>query len=113
MEDDCREFCVDLLPCRVDFYFCHNARIEKENVTNVFAKVSWYMKYSERYKYGKALQMFTSKTFMSSVRNCFVPVQKIHSRFTKGVCGKDLMGICPISRRILSDNDSWWSTKLK
>ena len=106
MEDDCREFCVDFLPCRVDFYFCHNARIEEENVTSIFAKVSWYMQYSERYKYGRALQMFYSNKFMSSERNCFVPVQKIHSRFTKGVCGKDLMCICPIPRRILSDNDS-------
>lgn len=106
MEDDCGEFCVDLLPCRVDFYFFHNARIEEKNVTSVSAQVSWYMQYPERYKYGRALQMFYSNRFMSSERNCFVPVQKIHSRFTKGVCGKDLMCICPISLRILSDNDS-------
>ena len=38
MEDDCREFFVDLLPCRVDFYFCHNARIEEEKCYQCICK---------------------------------------------------------------------------
>lgn len=96
---------LDLRPCRVDFYFSHTVLIEKKYITNVFAKVSWYKEYSERFKYGNALQMWHSNKFESLVNNCFIPIQKIHSRFSKGLTGvgKDLMCICPIPRRVLSD----------
>ena len=94
-----------LLPCRVDFYFSHTALIEGKSITNIFAKVSWYKEYSDRYKYGSALQMFLSNRFEVQGFNCFIPVQKIHSRFSKGMSGNELMCVCPIPRRVLSDND--------
>lgn len=96
---------LDLRPCRVAFYFSHTVLIEKKYIINVFAKVSWYKEYSERFKYGNALQMWHSNKFESLVNNCFIPIQKIHSRFSKGLTGvgKDLMCICPIPRRVLSD----------
>lgn len=98
---------MDLRPCRVDFYFSHTAKIQGNCVTNIFAKVSWYKEFSERYKYGNALQMWHCDKFEANGQNCFLPVQKIHSRFSKGITGesKDLMCVCPIPRRILSDND--------
>lgn len=98
---------LDLHPCRVKFYFSHTAIIEGKSITNIFAKVSWYKKYSDRYKYGSALQMWHNDKFESDERGCFLPVQKIHSRFAKGITGesKDLMCICPVPRRVLSDND--------
>lgn len=71
------------LLCRVDFYFSHTALIAGESITNIFVKVSWYKEYSDGYKYGSALQMFQSNRFEVQVYNCFIPVQKIHSRFSK------------------------------
>ena len=98
---------VDLRPCRVDFFFNHTMVIQEISITNVFAKVSLYKEYQERFKYGKALQIWFCNKFETGSAESFIPVQRIHSRFSKGITGvsKDLMCVCPIPRRILSDND--------
>ncbi|KAK3109075.1 hypothetical protein FSP39_022559 [Pinctada imbricata] len=96
----------DLRPCRVDFYFSHTACIGEKDVTNVFAKVTWFREYQDRYKYGNALQIWFCNKYEESGSSCFMPVERIRSRFSRGITGasKDLMCICPVTRRIISDN---------
>lgn len=67
----------------------------------------WYREFSERYKYGITLQRWHCDKFEAHGQNCFLPVQKIHSLFSKGITGesKDLMCVCSIRRRVLSVND--------
>lgn len=88
-----------------EFLFFSYSFDRKKYITNVLAKVLWYKEYSERFKHGSALQMWHSIKFESLINNCFIPIQKIHCRFSKGhtYVGKDLMCVCPILRRVLSD----------
>ncbi|KAK3107141.1 hypothetical protein FSP39_008007 [Pinctada imbricata] len=84
----------------------HTACIGEKDVTNVFAKVTWFREYQDRYKYGNALQMWFCNKYEESGSSCFMPVERIRSRFSRGITGasKDLMCICPVTRRIISDN---------
>ncbi|XP_062579425.1 uncharacterized protein LOC134241375 isoform X2 [Saccostrea cucullata] len=105
-DDDFCEPDFDMRPCRVDFYFEHTLSVENRDVTNVFAKVTWYKEYSERFKYGNALEMWFSNKFENSSASCFIPVERIKCRFSRGITGysKDLMCLCPLPRKIVNDN---------
>lgn len=97
---------IDTRPCRVDFYFQHTATVDGRDVSRIFAKVTWYQEYFDRHKYGNGLEMWFSNKYENSGASCFIPVERISHRFSRGITGfsRDIMCICPINRRVICEN---------
>ena len=94
----------DLIPAQIEKLFQHRHTHNSITYSNIFALVQWYTPHPLRYKYGKALQIW-SRTFRS---RSVIPITKIFSRFAPAfgnvLCDsgshENVLFVCPLGRHL-------------
>ena len=90
---------MDIVPGEIQCLFTHRFIINRVEYANTFCEVAWYGQHSQRFLYGKALQLF-SKDFE---RKSYLPLPRIFSKFAPAFgsihsTDEHVLFVCPLSR---------------
>ena len=92
----------DPLPGQIQRIFTHRFSHGGDTFNNIYCEVMWYKQHTERFKYGKALQLFDRQFSCQS----FLPLSRVFSKFAPAfgnlhMPDEHVLFVCPVSRKFV------------